>query len=88
MKLRIVASTFLLVFLAELGDKTQVASFSLAAKTGFPVSVLAGAVAAFAGSTLLAVLASDAAIRILGPRTLRIVSGFLFIAFGAWMLCF
>ncbi|MEW5826516.1 MAG: TMEM165/GDT1 family protein [Candidatus Bipolaricaulota bacterium] len=54
--LKIVLSTFCLVFLAELGDKTQLAVFTLASETASPWGVLIGAGAARLASTLIAVL--------------------------------
>ena len=86
MNYRIFFSTFALVFLAELGDKTQLTSFTLAANAQFPWSVFAGAAAAFLLSTAIAVAASDFAIKVFGPKTLKIVSAALFIGFGIWML--
>lgn len=40
---RVLVTTFGLVFLAEMGDKTQLAAMTLAAKTQRPWAVLAGA---------------------------------------------
>jgi putative Ca2+/H+ antiporter (TMEM165/GDT1 family) len=44
----LIASTFALVFLAEMGHKTQLAAISLAASTRRPVSIATGAIAALA----------------------------------------
>ncbi len=53
MNWRIVASTFGAIFLAELGDKTQLAAITLSASTGRPLSVLVGASAALVTVTIL-----------------------------------
>ena len=52
----IVATTFLLIFLAEFGDKTQLAVAALGS-TGTPAAVWTGATAALAVTSLLGVLA-------------------------------
>ena len=45
---RALVTTFGLIFLAEMGDKTQLAAISLVGKTRAPWSVLLGASAALA----------------------------------------
>lgn len=46
LNLRILASTFLMIFLAELGDKTQISIFALAANRKAFLSVFIGAAGA------------------------------------------
>jgi putative Ca2+/H+ antiporter (TMEM165/GDT1 family) len=79
-------STFLIVFLAELGDKTQIASFSIAAESGNMFSTVLGASAALTASTLLAVAAGHLIARYVPKRALKIASGLLFLATGAVLL--
>ncbi|RPJ03902.1 MAG: TMEM165/GDT1 family protein [Spirochaetaceae bacterium] len=79
-------STFILVFLAELGDKTQIASFSIAAESGNMLSTVLGAVAALTASTLLAVAAGHLIARYVPKKALKIASGLLFVATGAFLL--
>jgi putative Ca2+/H+ antiporter (TMEM165/GDT1 family) len=57
---RLVASTFLMVLLAEFGDKTQLAALSLAASTRRPVAIAVGAIAALAVGTAIAVVVGQA----------------------------
>lgn len=78
-------STFIVVFLAELGDKTQIAAFSLAAKHGDLLSVSIGAALALIGSSLLAVLFGHRLANVLPERVLRIASGLLFLGTGVWL---
>ncbi len=49
-------TTFITVFLAELGDKTQVATLLLSAETGYPVVVFISAACALVLSSLIGVL--------------------------------
>jgi len=71
--------------LAELGDKTMVASFALAASTS-AVGVWLGGSLGMAAASALAVLAGAAVWRRLRPRTVRLASAALFAAVGIWLL--
>ena len=79
-------STFALIFLAEIGDKTQLAVLSFVAKTRSPLSVLLGASSALLLATLIAVCVGDAVTRVVPESVLRYVSGGLFVLFGALIL--
>ena len=82
---KIVAATFLLVFMAELGDKTQLVVFARSAETGAPLSVFLGAAAALMSSTALGVLMGGAVGR-LPDWLVKTPAGLLFIAIGVWTL--
>jgi putative Ca2+/H+ antiporter (TMEM165/GDT1 family) len=83
---KVVASTFGLIFLAELGDKTQLAAMTMAAESESPIAVFVGAVAALAVVTLIAVGVGGALIKVVPARYIRVAAGALFIALGALML--
>ena len=83
---RIVASTFGLIFLAELGDKTQLAAIAMTAESNRPLSVFAGAVLALALVTLLAVAIGGTLSRVVPAQYIRKGAGALFILVGAFML--
>lgn len=83
---RIFVSTFLLVFFAELGDKSQIASFSLATKDGKTVSVIIGAVLALACTSVIAVFLGYKISQYLSKRAMKIGSGILFLATGGYIL--
>ena len=83
---KVIASTFTLIFLAELGDKTQLALFSFAAKTQRPVSVLLGGGAALLLTTALAVVIGGAIGRFVPEHVMRWVAGLLFVGFGVLIL--
>ncbi|MCX6091287.1 MAG: TMEM165/GDT1 family protein [Candidatus Bipolaricaulota bacterium] len=87
--LKIALSTFALVFLAELGDKTQLAVFTLAAETTSPWGVLIGAGIALLLSTVLAVLLAVALHHLLPDawtKWIRVGAGTLFILVGVWTI--
>jgi putative Ca2+/H+ antiporter (TMEM165/GDT1 family) len=86
MDLRIVASVFSLVFLAELGDKTQLATMALVASGKPKAAVFAGAALALLLSTALGVAFGEAALRVASPVWIRRISGALFVGFGLWLL--
>ena len=83
-----VAVAFGLIFLAELGDKTQLAVLAMATQRG-PLSVFLGASLALVVSTAVAVILGTVAKGYLPEgslRLLRYAAGALFIAFGAWTI--
>ena len=86
MDLRSFAATFGLVFLAELGDKTQLATMSMAATTGQRWGVFFAAAAALVLSSLLAVLLGDLLRTRVDPLWVQRAAAALFIVLGAWML--
>lgn len=75
-------TTFGLLFLAELGDKTQLAVAGLSAERG-PLGVWLGATLALAGTSVLGVLAGRALLAVVPLKAVRIAAGALFLAFGA-----
>jgi putative Ca2+/H+ antiporter (TMEM165/GDT1 family) len=86
MDLKILASTFAVVFLAELGDKTQLATLALASSGRSKVSVLIGAAAALVLTTVLAVLVGEALGRAIPAVWLRRGSGALMVVLGGLLL--
>lgn len=76
---------FFTVFLAELGDKTQLATVLFASDgRHHPALVFAAASAALVLSAGLAVLLGLAAERWLSMAPLKLLAGLGFIAIGAW----
>lgn len=84
--LRILATTFGVVFVSELGDKTWLAIISAAAATRSPASVTSGAILALCCSSLTAVALGYGMGVVLPARLLRIVAGVSFLLFGLWFL--
>jgi len=83
---RVLASTFGLIFLAELGDKTQLAAIALSAESKAPLAVFAGAVLALALVTLIGVAIGGTLTKVLPARYIRIAAGGLFVIIGVFML--
>lgn len=79
---RPVLSSFILVCLMELGDKTQLSLLALAAKYPHPFSVFAGGTLALWLSALIAALVGSGLGRFISQLWMRRISGAIFIAFG------
>lgn len=78
--------TFGAIFMAELGDKTQLGVLSLAASGKSPWTVFVAAVLALTAASALGVLAGQLLSRHLNPQTMKITSGTLFVLIGFWIL--
>jgi putative Ca2+/H+ antiporter (TMEM165/GDT1 family) len=86
MDMKLIGSTFLLIFLAELGDKTQLATFSIAAQSGKKWSIFLGASIALVATSLLAALLGGMLGDLIRPEYVRTGAGILFIVFGILMI--
>lgn len=79
------AAVFAAIFLAELGDKTQLAVLLFSSgKDANPYLVFFAASAALVLATGLAVLAGNLGARYLDMIPLKLIAGIGFIAIGAW----
>jgi Ca2+/H+ antiporter, TMEM165/GDT1 family len=86
MNWKLVGTTFLAVFVAELGDKTQLATLSFASSGQSRLSVFLGSALALVATSALAVLAGEALTRVVPPLLLQRVAGLSFLVIGAWVL--
>ncbi|MCL7454415.1 MAG: TMEM165/GDT1 family protein [Anaerolineae bacterium] len=82
---RVMLSTFALLFVAELGDKTQLAVISMTAKHKAPIWIFIGATVALAAVTGLGVLGGELLTRIIPEAVLRKVAAVLFVLMGLLM---
>ena len=82
---RVLLSTFGLLFVAELGDKTQLAVITMTCKYDQPWAVFVGATAALAAVTLIGVAGGQAVSRLVPAMLLRRVSSGAFILIGLLM---
>jgi len=77
-----VTTSFLLIAIMELGDKTQLAVMGLAAEYNAPAQVFIGVMLAFTMLTATGAAFGKAISRWLSKRYIKVGSGLLFIAFG------
>jgi putative Ca2+/H+ antiporter (TMEM165/GDT1 family) len=83
--IRILLSTFALLFIAELGDKTQLAVISMTAKHKAPLWIFLGAALALVAVTALGVLGGELLTRIIPEAILRKIAAVLFVGMGLLM---
>ena len=83
---KLFASTFAAIFLAEIGDKTQLATLSLAATGSSRWVVFAGSALALVATSAIAVLAGEALSRAVPPVWLKRGAGALFVVLGILFL--
>ncbi|MCP9799981.1 TMEM165/GDT1 family protein [Synechococcus sp. RedBA-s] len=81
----VAATTFTTVFLAELGDKTQLAALLLSAESGRPGVVFAGAALALICSSLVGVLLGRWLAAVLPAQRLERISGILMVSLGLFL---
>jgi putative Ca2+/H+ antiporter (TMEM165/GDT1 family) len=82
---RVFAATFVALFVAELGDKTQLAVITLTSKHQSPWSVFLGASAALALVTLIGVVFGQAVTNVIPAELLRKIASGLFVVLGLLM---
>jgi len=76
---------FVVIFLAELGDKTQLITISFASK--YPrLPVFLGVFLAMSIVTIIGVAVGAVLVSIIPIQTVKVLSGLIFIGFGVWTL--
>lgn len=89
MDLKTFIAVFGTVFLAELGDKTQLATVLFASRPSVSlVTVFIGASTALILSSILAVAAGSIISSYLNPRYLSYIAGVGFVAIGLWTILY
>ncbi len=78
--------TFGTVFLAEMGDKTQLAALTLTADKGTPLTVLAGACLALFLATLIGVVVGGVATQYIPQPIIKKAAGIAFVIIGVLIL--
>jgi putative Ca2+/H+ antiporter (TMEM165/GDT1 family) len=81
---RVAVTAFLVIFLAEWGDLTQILTANLAAHYHDPFSVAVGAVLALWAVAGLAVVSGQSLLRVINIRTIRIVTAVVLVALAGW----
>ncbi len=84
---KLFATVFATIFVAELGDKTQLATLLYASNAENPkLTVFAASAAALVLASALGVLAGSVLAEVVDPRWMRWVAGLGFVAVGLWVL--
>ncbi len=86
MDFKVLITTFGMIFLAELGDKTQLATFCISADCDSKISVFLGSAGALVLSSLIAVLCGTVLDRFLPADYIKIGAGLIFVVVGIGML--
>jgi Ca2+/H+ antiporter, TMEM165/GDT1 family len=76
------ATAFATVFVAELGDKTQIATLALASEGRSKWAVFAGSALALVATSLVAVVAGEEVSRVIPPIWIKRVAGAVFVILG------
>ena len=79
-------TTFSTIFLAELGDKTQLATLILSAQSGRPLIIFIGAALALVSTSLLAVLIGRWIANNLPRQWFTLVSGIIMLSLGIYLV--
>lgn len=87
MDFKILTTVFTSVFIAELGDKTQLATLLFASdKATSKLTIFVGASLALVVTSAIGVIAGSAISQYISERTLHYLAGIGFIAIGVWTL--
>ena len=86
MLLTLLFSTFITVFLAEMGDKTQLTTITLSSTTNKPLAVFLGSAIALILATLLGALAGGSISNLIPAFLLKLLSGIVFLILGINLL--
>ena len=80
------SSTFITIFLAEMGDKTQLVTLLMSAESQSPWIVFLGAAIALLTTSLLGVLVGYWLAKKLSPQTLDLSIAILLLVITAWLV--
>ena len=80
------STVFISVFVAEIGDKTQLATMLFSAEQPNKWIVFAGSAGALVLASAIGVIVGAQLERFISPRTLKVIAGIGFIVIGGWTL--
>ena len=86
MDLSLLISTFLTVFLAELGDKTQLATVALSGTSDRPWAVFVGSSSALVLASLLGAMAGGSIANLIPTEWLQLAAAVGFLIIGSQLL--
>tara|TARA_Y100001968_G_scaffold77456_1_gene68733 strand:+ start:1119 stop:1466 length:348 start_codon:yes stop_codon:yes gene_type:complete len=84
--LSILFTSFSTIFLAELGDKTQLATLMLSAQSGRPIVIFTGAALALISTSLLGVLIGQWIANNLPRQRFTVISGIIMLSLGIYLV--
>ena len=82
----ILITSFSTIFLAELADKTQIATLILSAQSGRPLIIFLGAALALISTSLLGVLIGQWIANSLPRQTFTLISGIIMLSLGIYLV--
>ena len=82
----ILITSFSTIFLAELGDKTQIATLMLSAQSGRPLIIFTGAALALISTSLLGVLIGQWIANKLPRQNFTVVTGIIMLSLGIYLV--
>ena len=82
----ILITSFSTIFLAELGDKTQLATLMLSAQSGRPLIIFTGAALALISTSLLGVLIGQWIANNLPRQRFTVISGLIMLSLGIYLV--
>ena len=83
--LSIFITTFTTIFIAELGDKTQIATLMLSAESGKPIIVFIGSSLALISSSVVGVLIGKWISKRISPSKFEFITGLLMILISLFL---
>jgi len=87
MDLKILSTVFASVFIAELGDKTQLATMLFASdKDASKLTIFLGAALALVVTSAIGVAAGSLVSQYISAKTMQYVAGMGFVGIGLWTL--
>ncbi|MAV12465.1 MAG: TMEM165/GDT1 family protein [Synechococcus sp. BS307-5m-G38] len=86
MDITLLISTFLTVFLAELGDKTQLATVALSGTSDRPLAVFLGSSSALVLASLIGALAGGSIANVIPTEVLQLMAAIGFLIIGGRLL--
>ncbi|WP_269610357.1 TMEM165/GDT1 family protein [Prochlorococcus marinus] len=82
----VLITTFSTIFLAELGDKTQLATLMLSAQSGRPLIIFIGAALALISTSLLGVMIGRWIANNFPRQNFTVVSGIIMLSLGIYLV--
>ena len=82
---KIFLTTFILIFFAEIADKTQLVGIGMSTKSNKPIMVLLGSISAYTIVTIISVLIGKMLGKYIKEELVRYIGASLFIVIGILM---